>query len=461
MKKKQLLKFIWMFFYLFIFSMLLWNSFGYLDNDLGWHLKVGEEFVTKHEIPYNEHFNYTLEGEKWIDHEWLIDVFSFIVNKNYKILLWLIPLFCFWANVHGGFLIGLALLGFFAMIKFLENLIEKYNVISKIKMEFKNKLDLKSIYIFSFFALFSFLATFINPYGWRLYEFLFGYKNSYYLTHIVEWIPFYFLPVKYYQLLYSAIVLSLVIVFLYLSLKKIEKKYFLKLDLWQLALAVLFVFLALKSRRHFPLLFIASMPFIIIFYIEHIAAHYQNNKKPTQLILFSKIFLVLVLVLASFKMVVNTQFNNNPFNSAFYCSNSFPCEAVKFIKENPELMQKKLFNEYDWGGFLIWTMPEMKLFIDGRLPQFSFNEHTFLEEYHEFFEEDKTSFKLEQYGIDLALIKERQPIKLNWIEKHFFLLNEEDINSKVDYLKKYLDESSLWTIIYSDNFSHLYEKQNN
>src|SRR3989339_863204 len=268
MKKKQLLKFIWMFFYLFIFSMLLWNSFGYLDNDLGWHLKVGEEFVTKHEIPYNEHFNYTLEGEKWIDHEWLIDVFSFIVfknfgyitlsiffallivlvlalqkhylqkfllKKNYKILLWLIPLFCFWANVHGGFLIGLALLGFFAMIKFLENLIEKYNVISKIKMEFKNKLDLKSIYIFSFFALFSFLATFINPYGWRLYEFLFGYKNSYYLTHIVEWIPFYFLPVKYYQLLYSAIVLSLVIVFLYLSLKKIEKIYFLKLDLWPIA----------------------------------------------------------------------------------------------------------------------------------------------------------------------------------------------------------------------------------
>src|SRR3989339_159808 len=81
MKKKQLLKFIWMFFYLFIFSMLLWNSFGYLDNDLGWHLKVGEEFVTKHEIPYNEHFNYTLEGEKWIDHEWLIDVFSFSAPK--------------------------------------------------------------------------------------------------------------------------------------------------------------------------------------------------------------------------------------------------------------------------------------------------------------------------------------------------------------------------------------------
>src|SRR3989339_602104 len=414
MKKKQLLKFIWMFFYLFIFSMLLWNSFGYLDNDLGWHLKVGEEFVTKHEIPYNEHFNYTLEGEKWIDHEWLIDVFSFIVFKNFgyitlsiffALLIVLVLALqkhylqkYFLKNVTGEyFLMFFQFLGikaslphlgvrmqeitilclfllFFILHKFV--LIKKYNVISKIKMEFKNKLDLKSIYIFSFFALFSFLATFINPYGWRLYEFLFGYKNSYYLTHIVEWIPFYFLPVKYYQLLYSAIVLSLVIVFLYLSLKKIEKKYFLKLDLWQLALAVLFVFLALKSRRHFPLLFIASMPFIIIFYIEHIAAHYQNNKKPTQLILFSKIFLVLVLVLASFKMVVNTQFNNNPFNSAFYCSNSFPCEAVKFIKENPELMQKKLFNEYDWGGFLIWTMPEMKLFIDGRLPQFSFNEHT-------------------------------------------------------------------------------------
>jgi len=42
-----------------------------------------------------------------------IIIFLYNKNKNFKILFWLIPLFIIWASAHGGFLIGLAVLGMF------------------------------------------------------------------------------------------------------------------------------------------------------------------------------------------------------------------------------------------------------------------------------------------------------------------------------------------------------------
>lgn len=551
MRNIQFLKIIWLLFYVFIFCMLLYNSFGYLDNDLGWHLKAGEEIVEEHMIPKTEHYSYILEGELWVDHEWLLNAFSYIVfndfgyfvlnlffafliiiilvfqkyylqkyflknikadfwlmifqllgvraalphlgirmqeisilaillllfivhkfnvTKDRKILFWLILLFWLWANMHGGFLVGLVLLGFFVFVKILENLIETYDLVPKIKMSFKNKLDYRSIFYFIVFSFISFLVTFINPYGWRLYEYFYTdfKKTSYYLSHISEWIPFYYIPVPYYQLLYIAIVLSFLVVAVYFSLKRIStdeqeivknKKFFWNFDLWYLSITLLFVFFALKSRRHFPLLFIVSMPMIVIFYIEQIAINLKRQIKDTKLVLFSKIVLILILIISSYKMVVKTQFNDYPFDSGYYCMYNYPCAAVSFIKENG-LTNKRFFNDYDWGGFIVWVMPEMKLFIDGRLPQVEFKDHSFLEEYHEFFNEEKVKEKLEDYGIELVLLKKHKPIKLNWVEKYIFLLNEEKINDVVDYLEEFIKNSDQWRLVYSDDFSYIYEKQN-
>ncbi len=27
-----------------------------------------------------------------------------------------------------------------------------------------------------------------------------------------------------------------------------------------------------------------------------------------------------------------------------------------------------MYNTYEWGGFLVWQVPEMKMFVDGRMP---------------------------------------------------------------------------------------------
>ena len=45
--------------------------------------------------------------------------------------------------------------------------------------------------------------------------------------------------------------------------------------------------------------------------------------------------------------------------------NKFPVRAVEYIKANR--LTGPLFNDYTWGGFFIWRLPELPPSIDGRL----------------------------------------------------------------------------------------------
>lgn len=53
-----------------------------------------------------------------------------------------------------------------------------------------------------------------------------------------------------------------------------------------------------------------------------------------------------------------------------YCHNRrlvYPCGAVDYLRSQNS-GNKNLYNRYEWGGFLIWELPEYKIFVDGRMP---------------------------------------------------------------------------------------------
>lgn len=81
-------------FYVYIFILLVHNSFSYLDPDFGWHLKVGESIVQSGQIPHINTINYTLFGANWVDHEWLANaVMYFIyVHAGYILLAFIFSL---------------------------------------------------------------------------------------------------------------------------------------------------------------------------------------------------------------------------------------------------------------------------------------------------------------------------------------------------------------------------------
>lgn len=397
----------------------------------------------------------------------LIIIFKYNANKNYLILWCLLPLFYFWSNLHGGFLLGLLVLILFMAVKIFEAMAVKWKALNF--LNFDNLLDKREIIIFASFSVLAFVVTFLTPYRGRLYSFLFSFKNTYYLTHIVEWLPQWNFPYQYWQLSYIA-VLIVMLGFLFISVFKEKKE---KINLWDFSLLCLLLAMAIKSRRHFPLLFVASFPWMFnnllgLLDLKNRHLKIQLTPKNDRLIaLWLQCFLLacFLLVIASF--AIKVRFINRPFAS--FCENTyvqkdsdlaFPCQAVSLLKSKPELQSGRLFNNFGWGGYLIWQYPTRQLFIDGRMPQAEYKGRTILEEYVDFFKKDKAEAKLNEYNISLVLLSnKKQLVNLSWWEKKLFLINEADLNSQKNYLEEHLKNSAAWRLIYQDKISAIYQRK--
>ena len=72
-------------------------------------------------------------------------------------------------------------------------------------------------------------------------------------------------------------------------------------------------------------------------------------------------FLALVVVVAKPNLV-----GGDPILTTDILSNRFPVAAVQFVAAHPQAIRGEMFNDYGWGGYLILTMPEHRVFVDGR-----------------------------------------------------------------------------------------------
>jgi hypothetical protein len=535
MKKKQLFKTL-ILLAILIFIFFLNNSFNYLDPDLGWHLKAGQNIVQDQKVSTINYYNYTLNDVEWVNHEWLLDTLSYFIYNNFNYIVLssifaflttlvfyflykflklkyngikdkkkvsfnfsffiyivlslfgiiaisphvglrmqvvallffvlllivlesynqkrklkyfiLIPLlFLFWANMHGTFILGLGLLFAFLGIKILERILYCYKVK---KINYSHLWSNKKILNFFNISVLSVLVTLINPYGFKLYDFLSGYTNTFYLSHIQEWLPQYMLPINIWQISYLAISLSLILLVWLLN----KYKDF-KFNLWDVFLFLFFLYFAISSKRHFPLFFVATAP-IIIYLLNQIFVEDKDVFTFSYLekyisVKYIRYFIFFMYTLVIISLLSQIKFTNNPFTN--YCY-KFPCEAVEFLEKNDDIKQKKMFNNYVWGGYLIWTLPEKEIFIDGRMPQLEYKNHTVLEEYFEFFKEDNAKTKLDEYNIQAVLIPSSQKeTETTWFEKKVLKLDYKDRNN---HLYNYLESSKDWEKVFSNDVSIIY-----
>jgi len=390
-----------------------------------------------------------------------INLYYYNKQKNWKTLLWLLPIFYFWANTHGGFLIGWIILLLFFLAKITEHLL--YKLFPWKFIDFKDILSLTQIRNYILVATGALATTFFTPYGLKLYEFFGTYTNTFYFNYILEWLPQWSYPYIYWQCAYLCLAISLLAINLYEICKKNSTK---KLNIWQFGITLGFIILAIKSRRHFPLMFIISAPWLIAFITEYLGIKAINFKyfKNRVITIIINTFLVLCFLFVSANVIVTTNFVRDPFNS--FCENKyspnktnflFPCQAIKTIRDNPEYRDLKLFNNFGWGGFLIWTWPTKQLFIDGRLPQVNYEGRSLLEEYWDFFSEGKSQIYLEKHQIKMVLLyNDNRPVIFNWFERNFLFMKESDFNDKKNYLQEYLDHDSKWELIYTDDLSKVY-----
>jgi hypothetical protein len=113
--------------------------------------------------------------------------------------------------------------------------------------------------------------------------------------------------------------------------------------------------------------------------------------------------LILVIALTLVVVGVRHAVANQPVKEA----QDFPAAAVDFIKANRP--PQPIFNEYNWGGYLIWQLyPDYRVYIDGRadlygdeLVQEFVNVH-----------EGRTAWNvpLDNHGIRTVLVKADAPL---------------------------------------------------
>lgn len=257
------------------------------------------------------------------------------------------PLFLIWANTHGGFVLGLFVVGVYWLEAVVEYVGERGN-----KGERGREVGRLTVA-----AIGSGLATLINPFTWRVYqEDWLHFGGGYHLAGLIaEWVP----PAPY--ILVTIIIFSGSLLLWLLSKK--ERR------LFPYLLILVMSYLALSARRNVPFAFIstafvASSSGWAIRGIGEILRPRAESRDSGQV--GGKLAIAIVaayLIFSQFPKVVrlNTSW-------AAYCSEGmlvYPCQAVEFMRTQKE---GKMFALYEWGGFLIWQLPQFPNFVDGRMP---------------------------------------------------------------------------------------------
>ncbi len=252
--------------------------------------------------------------------------------------LWLLlPLLALWVNLHGGYVIGLALLGLTIVGEALARGLGRPAA------------PLRPLLAV---AVLSTAATLLNPHGFEalVYPFSYAGTGNASMQYLNEWQSPDF-HVSYLLIFAASLLPGLVLGLGRRPLGPTEA-------FWALA----FAFMGLQSVRHIPLYAVIVMPLLgarlqaeIPVFRRRLAAW----RRPQLLTVTWPLLAVALLSVASQAKLAGPQVGREP--SAV----TYPVGAVTYLREHD--LQGNLFNQYHWGGYLIDQLyPQRQVFIDGR-----------------------------------------------------------------------------------------------
>ena len=378
------------------------------DPDTWWHLKLGQEIWETHSIPQADHWSFTVYGHRWIPHEWLSQLFiyavyrlfgftgmqlwlclmaSAIVAASYllcyrysrdatasalggflafffgtigfsirpqmigyllltvelllllrafrgrpRALWWLPPLFLLWVNCHASYPLGL---GIFAVAVVCRSWHRDAQGLPGVRL-------LVTTFVLACSALLC------NPLGWRMLvypfdTFLHQHDN---LAFVPEWLP----PSP-----HEARGLAFVLVLAAMGVAGLTRGA--QASGFELLVFVPIAFLGAQHSRMLFVFGIVAAPLV-----ARMVADYRGPRRAKQghLPTHACFLLMIALVCAArFPQPAAIQANIDAAN---------PVQAIRYIRENR--LSGPMLNDYAWGGYLIWALPEYRTFIDPRADLF-------------------------------------------------------------------------------------------
>jgi hypothetical protein len=384
------------------------------DADIWWHMRAGEWMVQHHQILHSDPFSASTMGRPWLDYSWLFDVaanwmvarfdlvslmwfetlmrlvvtaavftmvrrlvpqfwralgltalaiyamtqafpprpgtFSvlfFILELQLLIsarrddnskMLWGLPfLFALWANIHIEFISGLFLLGIFCIEPALEMILGS--------QERRNGAANRRLWLV--FAA-SVVGTLANPYGIGIYRTVFQYAHDTAVYDILTE-----LRAMDFRTLNHWAVLALLMMgcFSLGRMRRLQPAWVLLLG-WS-------TWMGFRSMREAWLVAVISVAVIAISRSEEAGAQNQQTTRTTASMRVAVATMVLLL------LVTGANYWHMTSQMLLHrVSQAYPLGAVAYIHEHN--LQGPLLNEFSWGGFLIYAVPNIPVAMDGR-----------------------------------------------------------------------------------------------
>ncbi|WP_420628347.1 hypothetical protein [Candidatus Leptofilum sp.] len=164
----------------------------------------------------------------------------------------------------------------------------------------------------------------------------------------------------------------------------------------------------LLSARHIPLFAIVATPIIVRHWHNVIAGSrlepvlHDSLLEQTMKLLFAVLnWVILLVAVGTAVLYSNTKIDNNETAIAA----RYPVAAVDYLEE-AGLDDARGYNSYNWGGYLIWR--GVPVFVDGRADVYG---DPFLLRYRETFEVRPTwQEPLDEYEVDYVLMERGTPL---------------------------------------------------
>ncbi len=437
------------------------------ENDIFWQFKMGESIWEHHDFPIHDPFNFSNPGAVWTLEEWMPATLFYVLFKHFgpaalillkagiialtfslffvlfnkrKVNLYLsllVFLLAAMVNTRGVWAVFPSIFEYlflvltFFILEYFERYTWKFTVLglcalaliwanshasfflltfillayvfgsifaSKLKKRFSGYepagriLDHGSQIKLAVAAAFSFVAPFLTPNGYWTFIYPLRISLGKFTGYISEY-------QKYYQVwnwdfsdFVHGFTLILIVVLVLLFVFSIRR-----LNPIDVILGALFIGLSQLAVRHVAIFAIVAL-YLISKYISVWFGEYRG--------IFARTLvkdIILILVVFSFAFYYKTRVV--PFGLGM-TEEGYPKQAAEFINNNK--IAGNMFNHYNYGGYLIWKMPDYKVFIDGRLEMY---EGEAGDDYRNILEGSKESLALlDKYKVNFVLEYSRDPI---------------------------------------------------
>jgi hypothetical protein len=380
------------------------------DPDLWFHLKLGQVVWNTHSIPSTDTFSFTAYGHSWTAHEWLAELgmyavyhlggysglmlaFSILASLLFVLVyvlcyqccesalvafmggvsawffatvglsirplivghiflvlelivlesawrgrrrsLWLLPpLFAVWVNCHGSYFFGMGVLFVSWVCTFANG---RWGLVAAEAWDREGRKWLGAIVFFSGVALF------VNPVGVHLllYPLNVAFQQSTSLNAIDEWLP---------PDLGSSRGAGMIVAVVGILLVSLLRQS--KLQLRELLILAMAFALAMQHVRMLLLFGIVVSP-VLSGVLAPLLGRDGKREHPIANGLLMAAFMVTMVGVFPGRAAIQQQIRKGS-----------PAGAVDYIRRTG--LSGPMFNDYVFGDYLIWALPEEKVFIDGR-----------------------------------------------------------------------------------------------